>query len=132
MIATSEVEMRIAAELEEAGQENIAAMINTIIAPAGDAWEVAAMRVALDNMVRGGLATMALDPGPGKRLVPLNVEDSLALVARIESLLRFRTSDRHWTFSTGEHPNVIATEAGRERGFKILDERGYQWWRPRA
>jgi hypothetical protein len=125
------MEMRIAAELEEAGQENIAAMINTIIAPTGDAGEIAMMRDALDHMVRGGLVTMALDPGPGKKLVRLGVDDTLAVVARIEPLLRFRESDRHWTFATNEHPNIIATEACRNKGFEILDERGYQWWRPK-
>ncbi len=131
MIDINEMEMRIAVELEESGQENIAAMVNTIIAPTGDAGEIAMMRDALDHMVRGGLVTMALDPGPGKKLVRLEVDDSLALVDRIEALLRFRASDRHWTFATDERPNIIATEAGRKKGFEILDERGYQWWRPK-
>ena len=111
MIDINEMEMRIAVELEESGQENIAAMVNTIIAPTGDAGEIAMMRDALDHMVRGGLVTMALDPGPGKKLVRLEVDDSLALVDRIEALLRFRASDRHWTFATDERPNIIATES---------------------
>jgi hypothetical protein len=130
VINIQEMEARIAAELEEAGQENIAAMINTIITPSGDAAEIAMLRVCLDNMVRGGLVTMALDLGPGKRLAQLSVDGSLAIIARIEPLLRFRTSDCHWTFATNERLNILATQAGREQGFKNLEERGYQWWRP--
>jgi hypothetical protein len=131
VIDVHEMQMRIAAELEEAGQENVAAMINTIIDPAGDVGEIATMRDALDLMVRGGLVTMALDPGPGRKLMRLGVDDSLALVGRIQALLLFRVSDRHWTFATNERPNIVATKAGRNTGFEVLEERGYKWWRPK-
>lgn len=40
MIAIEEVERRILSELQEAGEENIAAMLNTIIEPAENAGQL--------------------------------------------------------------------------------------------
>lgn len=132
MIEINEMEGRILSELQEAGEENMAAMINTIIDPMGDMVELVQMRQALDNLVRSGLAKIALGRDATRKLAPLSVEQSLEVVSKIDSFLRFRTSDSHWTWSGESKPHIVVTAEGRSRADEILDQRGHQWWRPKS
>jgi hypothetical protein len=132
MSELSEVERRILSELQEAGEENIAAMINTIIDPTGNADELRSMQEALSSLVRAGLVRMALSTDPTKKLVPLSGDESLAMSAKIGALLRFRTSDRHWTWGRDLKPHIVVTSAGRARADSVLEQYGYQWWRQQA
>lgn len=131
MIEINEMERRILSELQEAGEENIAGLINTVIDPMGDMIELTRMRQALDNLVRDGLARIALSRDAARKLVPLSVEQSLEVVAKIDTFLRFRASDSHWTWSGDSKPHIVVTVEGRSRADEILDQRGYQWWRPK-
>jgi hypothetical protein len=129
MIAIGEMEDRILSELQEAGEENVAALINTIINPMGDTIELIQLRQALDNLARKGLVRIALTRDATRGLVPLSVDKSLEIVAKIDEFLRFRSSDSHWTWSGESKPHIVVTAEGRARADKILDQRGYQWWR---
>ena len=53
--------MRILAELEEAGEEDVPTLMNTVLKPAGDNSEVEMMRRALENLVRADLVRMSVD-----------------------------------------------------------------------
>ena len=131
MIEIDELGRRILSELQEAGEENIAAMINTIIDPTGNADEVNSMEEALDSLVRAGLVRVALSTDPTKKLVPLSADESLAISAKIGTLLRFRTSDSHWTWSQDLKAHMVVTATGRARADEVLEQYGYQWWRPK-
>lgn len=131
MIDTDEVERRILSELQEAGEENIASMINTIIDPIGSANETGSLQTALESLVRAGLVLIALGGDPTKKLVPLSPDESLAFTAKIATFLQFRASDNHWTWSQNVKPHIVVTPLGRTRADQLMQQRGYQWWRPK-
>jgi hypothetical protein len=135
MSTLSELEMRILSELEEAGEEDVVTMINTVMECTGDVSEVRELQSALENLVRADFVRMSIDQDSSKRLRALTKEESLMVIAELQSHLRFKSSDGHWTDErhTGPpydwpYPYIVNTDSGREKGFEILDERGYQWW----
>lgn len=128
MIAIEEVERRILSELQEAGEENIAAMLNTIVEPAENARQVEQLQQALENLVRADLARMSFRRDV-TRLVPLSRDESLSVLGDLQSYLRYRPSDRHWTWSEDQRPEIVATPDGLRKADEILQQYGYQWWR---
>ena len=60
MIDLTEMEQRVLSELEEFWEENVFAMLNTIIEPAGDAREVALLQQALRGLVERDYVVMGL------------------------------------------------------------------------
>lgn len=138
MSGLSELEMRILSELEEAGEENIAAMLNTIIQPIGDASEVASLQQALENLVRADFIRMSTDRDSAGRLRDLSAAGSQGIIANLTSGLHFDSEKMFWanTRHSGPpfgdpFPYIVNTKSGKKKGFEILDERGYQWWRPK-
>ena len=138
MAKISELEMRILSELEELHFENIPAMMNTVMEPAGEPNELTEMQEALRGLVMAELATMCAGRDTDGRFRGLSKDESLATIADLDSILRFDASRKLWTNSqrTGPpfsetFPFVLNTKAGKEKGFGILQERGYQWWRPK-
>lgn len=142
MAELSELEMRILSELEEAGQEEIPTLINTVMTVTGDPSEIDDIEDALKELFRAGFARIAIDRDESDRLRRVSVEESLTLVSDLRKRLRFRESDKHWTdmddmgppYSANyiEPPYVVYTDVGKNRAFQILDERGYQWWRQKT
>ena len=138
MSRLSELEMRVLSELEEAGEENVAAMLNTVMHPIGDPSELADMQQALENLVRADLVRMSMDRDPTGRLRDLSVDESLDVIADLTSGLRFNSATMYWadTRHSGPpfgdpFPYIVNTDTGKEKGFEVLDERGDQWWRPK-
>jgi len=138
MSALSELEIRILSELEEAGEENVAAMLNTIIDPVGDAAELTSLQGALEKLVGADLVRMSMTRDSAGRLRELSAEGSLDAITDLSSGLRFSREKKHWTDTRHSgppygdpFPYIVNTERGKEKGFEILDSRGYQWWRPK-
>jgi hypothetical protein len=138
MAPISELEMRILSELEELHFENIPAMMNTVMEPAGEPNELTDMQEALRGLVMAELATMCSGRDSEGRLKGLSKDESLASIVNLDSTLRFDATRKLWTNSrrTGPpfretFPFVLNTKTGKEKGFEILQERGYQWWRPK-
>jgi hypothetical protein len=136
MSGLSELEMRILSELEEAGEENVAAMINTITPRVGDSAELMDMQRALENLVRDNFIRMSMDRDSTGRLRDLSVDESLDVIADLTSGLRFDSEKMYWTDTRHSgppygdpFPYIVNTPAGKAKGFAVLDERGYQWWR---
>jgi hypothetical protein len=121
--------MRILSELEEAGHENLPTIINTVMEPSGGDDERNQIRDALVGLVSADLVQMALNRGSADGLESLSKDQSLALLAGIDEHLRFKSGAGHWTGGQRPWPEVMNTEAGNEKAFEILNERGYQWWR---
>lgn len=131
-----EVAHRILAELEEAGEENPAAMLNTVLDPKGDQQELIAFQSALRQLVKSGLAAMSVDRDQSRRLVDATVTVSLTEIDAIPTWLRFDIQKNYWVDSRVKGPPfhqmfplIVLTEAGRNTCAKILSQRGYQWWR---
>ena len=139
MSGLSELEMRVLSELEEAGEENVAAMLNTITRPVGDATELADLQRALENLLRGNFVRMSMDRDSTGRLRDLSADESLDVIADLTSGLRFNSEKMYWTDTRhngppygDQFPYVVNTPAGKAKGFAILEKRGYQWWRPKT
>ena len=138
MYELSELEMRILSELEEAGEEDIVTMMLTVAEPTGDRRDVEEMQSALDSLVRLDLVRMSMDRDTSGRLRDLSRADSLEVIADLKSRLRFDSKKAIWVNAQRSgppfddpFPYIVNTKAGKEKGFEILDERGYQWWRPK-
>jgi hypothetical protein len=125
----SEIELRILSELEEAGEENVCSMANTIFPPTGSSSEIDQLQAALGSLVARGLVRM----GERVRSVgvrPLSKEDSQAVVEGIRTGFIFDSAKEQWWWTHLAWPEIVDTEAGKLEARKILDQRGYQWWRP--
>jgi len=137
MYELSELEMRVLSELEEAGEEDIVTMMLTVTKATGDSRNVEEMQSALENLVREDLIRMSMDRDPSGRLRDLSRGESLRVIVDLKSHLRFNREKAIWV--NAQHsgppfgdpfPYIVNTASGKKKGFEILDERGYQWWRP--
>jgi hypothetical protein len=136
MTDLTEMEQRVLAELEELWEENVFAMLNTIVDPTGDAHEVALLQRALQGLVERDYVTMGLEGFAPRNPEELGKSASLELLAGLDKWFRFDVADPHWTLRRGDIkkeriPVIYMTEAGRQKASEILTQRGYQWWRPR-
>lgn len=129
MIDPKELTLRVLAEINEAGEENVAALMNTVFDRLGDTSEIESMQSALGILTSAGLIRIAMVRDAQVGLLSLSVDESLAEIAKMQNCLRFRLTDRHWAFAGQIHPEVVATDLGIEKSEQILDERGHKWWR---
>jgi hypothetical protein len=135
MTDSQEMQLRILATLEEAGQDRANPLLNTVIAPTGTIAEVAIFQNALSNLVIAGLIYVRLTSEPhGDQL--LSNEDGLMEIARFSEHYQFDKRERLWLddrhggppyYQTPE-PEVVLTPAGRSKSVEVLELRGYAWW----
>ncbi len=121
--------MRILSELEEFGRENIPTLINTVTEPSGADAERVQLQEALLSLLDAGLVNVAAAGNPSSLKENLSKEDSAAVLANINDHLVFDSGRGVWTGGAGLWPEIVATDAGKEQAWELLDERGYQWWR---
>ncbi len=136
MTDLTEMEQRVLAELEEFWEENVFAMLNTIIDPTGDAHEVVLLQQALQDLVGRDDIIMGLEGFAPRNPEELGKSASLELLSSLGDWFRFDAADPHWTLSKGDIkkervPVIYSTVAGRKKAVEILRRRGYQWWRPK-
>lgn len=140
MIDMEEVKKRVLSELEEAGEEEVTTLLNTVFLPTGDKIEAELVSDALGELAREGLVLVAVANTDRKTWKILEIEDSVSEINRLPEFIHFVSKRRLWTdvrdvgppYSMFNTPLVVATEQGKSRAFEILDERGYQWWRQKA
>jgi len=132
----SETEMRILSVLEELEYENVPAMMNTVMQPAGDVGELAEMQWALENLVQRDYAIMTMDLDSSGKFRRLSKDESMEVIADLRSGLRFNGDRTLWIDTRRKGPPfglafpfIVSTHSGRVKGREILEERGYQWWR---
>ena len=133
MIEIKEMGLRIMAELQEAGEENIAALLNTVLDPNGEVTELKVLLQALNDLIQNDAIRIALPQKPTEqtvpqRTMPLSKEDSISTVRRLNTYMHYSVDKNRWTFSQDAHPEVVLTKTGFTAAEKILEERGYQWW----
>ena len=129
MISNDEQQLRILAELEEAGEEELVALLNTAVDKTrGHPEEVALFREAMEQLIDKGLVLMAPQNEPGKRLVEVDAKQSLTMLSEVLGSLIFGADDLHWTADPFVYTYAVLTDAGRLAAKKLLGERGYRWW----
>lgn len=131
-----ELSQRILALLEEFGEENIFAMINSIMDPTGATKEVTVFANALQRLLNEEYVTMAYSTFGPRTVTDLEESDAVALLADLRKWFRFDDSDPHWTLASGDIrreriPEICLTDDGRARSVEILTARGVEWWRQR-
>ena len=132
----SELEMRILSELEEFGSENIPTLMNAVMQPEGRGQELARIQEAVRTLVNEGLVTIQMSSIPAG-IVALSTPEALSEIDGLLSHLQFIKSEKYWTddrmkgppFFQIPVPELARTEAGLQAGIRVLEDRGYQWWR---
>jgi len=123
-----EMSKRILSELEEAGEENAASLLNTVIEPTGSQIELSSFNDAVSHLEREGL--IELEWVDGGENTNSNRTVHLDESSRFVQHLRFNESNGRWSFvDTTRFPSLVATSEGLEMAESLLRERGYQWWR---
>jgi hypothetical protein len=133
-----ELSERILATLEEAGEENIPTLMNTVVTSADVAPNVDDLQEALRELLQKRLARLATSAAPGQRLKELQQDVEENEIARLSDWLQYDTALRSWVDRrtsgppySDSYPYVKLTQAGRAASTRILSAKGYEWWRPR-
>jgi hypothetical protein len=124
------LENKILATLEEAGEEGIAALLNTVNSAGahGSEDEIEAFRAALTRLVSNGLLAMArVRDSESKRWIPLPSSEALSLLQGLESVLRWSKIERLWMWtSSSPRAQVLLTTTGQAAARKLLQEHGWR------
>jgi hypothetical protein len=136
-IHQSELEQRILAVLDDAGEEDVPTLLNTVLLGAVGAGTLNSYLVALRILVTQNLIRLANSRENNGRLSELSIEESLQEIDNQAVVLKYDPAEGSWQDSsrTGppyppSNPNVVRTQLGKQRSREILTERGYQWWSP--
>ena len=125
----SETEMRIAAELMEAGEEDVSSLINSVLPVTGTAVDVATFSNALRNLFMRDYARFAGNRVAGQALVDLSTLQSLELLDQIDGHLIFNAGAARWKRRGNDELNVVRTPSGKVAGDLLLRKRGWGWYR---
>lgn len=139
MTPNDEFRERILATLEEAGEENIPTLMNTLAGSPDATWNVRVVQGILSDLLHDGLVTLAAQAAYGQRLTDLQLDAAKDEIVHIADWLHYDSARGYWLDGriTGRpysdsYPNVRLTAAGRRESVRILSERGYEWWRSRS
>jgi hypothetical protein len=131
----SELEMRILSELEEAGEESVVTLLNTVTRKRGGMLELTQLQLALKTLVDLDLARISVERDESSRLKELSKDHSQVEIDRIPLNVRFGPLGGYWELlrrpsakADDDFPYVVDTPEGQNKAFEILEERGYQWW----
>ena len=125
----AELRERILSELEEAGEENIPTLANTVFDATGIEVERSQLKAALLSLVESGLVRVAVERDNQERLIEISKEESLGILKDIERSLVFSNDRNCWTGGPRPWPEIVLTDQGAVAARGVLDARGYQWWR---
>jgi hypothetical protein len=129
MVSSDELQLRILAELEEAGHDYLVALLNSMNdEKQGRPEEVEQFREAIEQLIDKGQVLLAPENEPGQRWAEADAAQSRAMLSEILGSLIFDADDLHWTADPGARSYVVLTPAGRSVSEKVLGERGYRWW----
>jgi hypothetical protein len=137
MVELNELEVRVLAVLEEAGEENVPSLLNTVLLGSNNGKSLRVYLDALRSLVRKDFVRLSISRGADRRLADLSPEDSLDQIEDQTAKLKFDETELYWkdTSRVGppygpSYPYVVLTKSGKEKSREILTERGYQWWSP--
>jgi hypothetical protein len=134
----SELQQRILAELEEAGEDDVPTLMNAVMSVTGAPSDIGEFKAALVKLCDREFICMSNKQSkPLGKLACLSLEKTKAEVAKISAFLIFDDARHRWIDGRRvappyltPFPMVVLTENGLNIARQLLDERGYQWWRP--
>lgn len=121
------LERRLLSLLEEAGEEHLSALMNSVAKPSGEQRDISAMAAALVNLLKIGLIEVSQDrDSQSRRLLPLPLEDSMSILLSVPSILIWNQDMALWAFRDGVPMiDILTTTAGIEWSRRILAEDGW-------
>lgn len=130
MFGLSEIAMRILAELEEEKVENVTSTMNTVLDAKGDTNELSEIKEALKQLVMEDFAIIGYADGETTRFNAASKEQSLEDIAALDRFISYRTADRLWVWDKkASRAEIRVSQSGLSIARKLLEDRGYQWWR---
>lgn len=138
MIDTVEMKKRILATLEEAWADSANPLLNTIIDPTANPSEPITFEQSLRELFSEGLIDVGMTSLPRGSEV-LTREGALAEIGKLSSNYAFDARENIWLdsryggppYGQTPEPEVVLTDAGKQRSFEIVDQLGHNWWRPK-
>lgn len=117
----------ILANLEEAGEDDLAALLNTITSGRGSIEELVTFIATLAELIETDLLFIATRrEDVSRQWIRLSKSESLDLVARLETLMRWYSKDRLWNIPQNTfRPHVVLTDAGVLAARRVLDQDGW-------
>jgi hypothetical protein len=113
--------------LEEAGEEELTTLINTMRKRRGPIDEVGGLMATLVDLIDCGLVQLASSRDSASlRWIPLAKEEAVALGRNLKSALQWSSVDFCWRWNT-DLPSAVAllTDAGFAEATRVLAEDGY-------
>jgi len=122
----TELQSLILAALEEAGEDHLSALINTVVSRNGSIDEIDAISTALAGLIEGGLLRIARSRDKDSlRWIALRKDESLAPLSSLKSFLQWSSADRLWKWQESfPRLEVLLTPAGIDAAQQILHEHG--------
>ncbi len=138
MIDTVEMKKRILATLEEAWADSANPLLNTIIDPTANPTEPITFENSLRELFLEGLIDVGMTslPRGSEELAP---DDALSEIGKLSAHYKFDSDEGIWLDSRNggppygqtSEPEVVLTDAGKQRSFEIVDQLGHNWRRPK-
>jgi hypothetical protein len=115
MAAESDLEQKILMSLEEAGEDHLSALLNTVIDASGNPDEIASFRTALTSLIEEDLLRLARSrqAGPAS-LKPLSQPESVAVLAHLKAFLVWSPPENLWKWNedASSRMDVVLTDEG--------------------
>ena len=124
MDSLTELQRRILAVLEEAGEDDVSALTNSVTKRRGSADEIDAMSMALVGLINCNLIDIARSKdNVSLHWIPLPKEASLALLTDLKPFFQWSVQDQLWKWrQDASRAEVVLTDAGLIAARKILSE----------
>ncbi|MGD9724689.1 MAG: hypothetical protein AB7O59_20675 [Pirellulales bacterium] len=121
------LERRILALLEEAGEENVVSLTNSVANPQGACHEIDNFVGALITLLNAGLIELASKRDESTlRWVGLPKVESQSRLNELQNSLQWNTEKGIWNWAgAGERPEAILTSSGRKTARQVLSEDGW-------
>ena len=129
----NEYQQRILAELDEIWEDNVFALLNSILDPAGEEGEVQAFVEAVASLIAQDMVILGWESFYPRNTELLSKSASTSLASTLSGMFEFKPLQRIWGLRSGDmkvqrYPIVSVTENGHDWGRGFLNARGFRWW----
>lgn len=126
MTELTQMERKVLAALEEAGEENVVALLNTVRQSDPDA-EIGEYQAALIRLLHRGFIELAsVRDAASRQWVPFDIGTALSQLELVNTLLAWTTANRLWTWNSGSpRIEILLTNSGFTAAKNVLIEDGW-------
>jgi hypothetical protein len=121
------LQRRILALLEEAGEEGLCSLTNSVARPRDANNELQAMMDALLGLLNAGFIEVAVSrDSVSLQWVSLPDEEATSLVRNIAAFVEWSRGERLWLWNSDlPHPEIVVTTSGMTMAQQVLSEDGW-------